>query len=82
MPRAAQDDEHRGASWRGWNNLLIIPEHYILERTDDPLWYYIVAGAGQDSIVAVAEHVQVATVAEQASFAAMAELALVAGVAE
>ena len=43
-------------------------------------WCWV--ATGQDSFVAVAEHVQVATVAEQAPFAAMAELVLVAAVVE
>ena len=37
---------------------------------------------GQDSFVAVAEHVQVVTVSAQSPFAAVAELALVAAVAD
>ena len=66
--------------------MLVITEHYILERTDDPRIYYNVAGAGLrlDSIrlFGVAEDVQVATVAEQAPFVAVAEHVQVATVAE
>ena len=43
-------------------------------------WCWV--ATGQDSFVAVAEHVQVATVGEQAPFAAMAELAPVTAVAD
>ena len=43
-------------------------------------WCWV--ATGQDSFVAVAEHVQVATLAEQATFVAMAELVLVAAVAD
>ena len=43
-------------------------------------WCWV--ATGQDSFVAVAEHVQTATVAAQAPFAAMAELALIDAVAD
>ena len=62
--------------------MLVIMEHDIFERTDDPRWYCIVAGAGLRLGRTRPEHVHVATVAEQTLFVAVAEMALVATVAD
>ena len=62
--------------------MLVITEHDIFQRTDDPRRYCIVAGAGLRLDRTRPEHVHVATVAEQAMFVAVAEMTLFAAVAE
>ena len=61
--------------------MLVITEHDIFERTDDPRRYCIVAGAGLRLGRTQPEYVHVAAVAEEAMFVAVAEMALFAVVA-